>query len=280
MGRKRVGIVARDVERWIKQGFGSGEGQSYKPWIRVADVPSQGRSRRIKGLKSGRVHHLLSDLEYAIFLMAEYSQHIVDIREQYPLLPYGRTEVIATSMGVRHPAYPQSNTPIVMTHDFVLTMGPLAVDQQTVAISAKYESATKERAKRTLEKLEIERRFACDVGNAKWACVTEKDFDPQIVTNLDWLHYGMKSSLPPAYADVASGILPVLRTLDYERRPLSSVAKDLGSLTAFRGMDPLLAFKVAAWKGHLPLDLTAPLGPRHPVTEQVARPAAEALHAA
>lgn len=110
MGKRRTGVTVRDINRWLQQGVGSGVEGSYKPWLRVSDVPSKGRSRRVRGLKSGRVHHLLSDLEYAIFLMAEYSTLIVDIREQFPLLPYGEiTEALIqecydSSLVLLHPS--------------------------------------------------------------------------------------------------------------------------------------------------------------------------------
>lgn len=64
-------------------------------WIRrrsrlralVADVPSMGCSHKIPGVKVERIHHLLSDLERAYLLVCEFSEDVVDIREQYPLLP-------------------------------------------------------------------------------------------------------------------------------------------------------------------------------------------------
>lgn len=275
MGRKRDRVSLRDVQRWLGQGFGSGEGAAYRPWLRISDVPSQGRSRRVRGFKTGRVHHLLSDLEYAIFLLAEYSQIVVDIREQYPLLPYARTEVIAAKAGIRHPVYPRSQTPIVVTHDFLLTLSDRAPDRTPVAISAKYMWDSKARTSRMLEKLEIERRFTAEVSRAHWSFVTDKDFHPAVIRSLDWLHYGIKRNLPSAYREVAPEVLGILRMLDYDRRPISEVMGDLGQLSAFRGLDPWIVFKVAAWQGHLPIDLKAELGPRHPVREQP--PLTEAL---
>ena len=47
-------------------------GKDYKPWLTVRDVPSLGRSHRIFGHKSQRTHHLLSDLELAVFLLLEW----------------------------------------------------------------------------------------------------------------------------------------------------------------------------------------------------------------
>ena len=267
MGRKRAGVRPRDIQRWIDQGYGSGEKESYKPWLRVSDVPSQGRSRRILGLKSKRVHHLLSDLEYAIFLMAEYSPLVIDIREQYPLLPYGRSQIVAANAGIRHPVYPRTTTAVVMTHDFMLTLSPKAPDRTPVAVSVKYQWDSDEKMTRTLEKLEIERRCAKELSGANWSFVTDQDFHPTVIQSLDWLHYGMTPNLAAKYGDIGPAVLSALRALDYQQRPLTQTLDDLARVNEFQGLDPWLVFKLAAWRGHLPIDLSAGLGPRQPVTE-------------
>ena len=73
-----------------------GEGAAYKPWLLVQDLPSLGRVHRVKGWKHGRVHHLLSDLEARVFFIYEWSLQIIDIREQYPLLPLDETLAISS----------------------------------------------------------------------------------------------------------------------------------------------------------------------------------------
>ena len=73
------------IKRWTAEKRGKGTGASYQPWIEVKDVSSLGRSRRVWSPKTGRVHHLLSDIEHDIFLAAEWSSNVQDIREQYPL---------------------------------------------------------------------------------------------------------------------------------------------------------------------------------------------------
>mgnify|MGYP000199114439 CR=1 FL=1 len=41
--------------------------QPYQPFVKVQDISSLGRSHRVFGHKSGRTHHLLSDLELSVF---------------------------------------------------------------------------------------------------------------------------------------------------------------------------------------------------------------------
>ena len=42
-------------------------------WLTVRDLSSLGRSHRVYGHKTKRTHHLLSDLELAIFLILEWN---------------------------------------------------------------------------------------------------------------------------------------------------------------------------------------------------------------
>ena len=52
-----------NIDKRIEEGYGQGNGDEYKPWIKIQDVPSLGRSSRFKELKTGRQHDVLSDME-------------------------------------------------------------------------------------------------------------------------------------------------------------------------------------------------------------------------
>jgi hypothetical protein len=94
-----------DIDRHIEKGFEQGSQELYVPWLRVQDVPSQGRSRKVHGVKVDRLHHLLSDLEYGYLLVAEFSPEVLDIREQFPLLPVPTLQSIAHALSIRYPVY-------------------------------------------------------------------------------------------------------------------------------------------------------------------------------
>ncbi|WP_207936714.1 TnsA endonuclease N-terminal domain-containing protein [Pseudomonas sp. 51_B] len=174
----------QDIERHAANGFGSGAGVGYVPWLRVQDVPSMGRSHKIPGVKIERIHHLLSDLERAYLLVCEFSEDVVDIREQYPLLPEERTQAIAKAIGVRYPRYKSTALPLVMTTDFLLTVRQPNGDFKSVARTIKYQQDLN--SLRTLEKLEIERRFWMSQG-VDWAIITEEMFTPDLIKNLGLL---------------------------------------------------------------------------------------------
>lgn len=164
-----------DIKRSLKNGYGLGEREKYKPWLRVQDVPSKGQSAKIAGLKTNRLHHTLSQLESQFFYLSEFSNAVIDIREQYPLLPLTLSKKIADEIGVEHPRSPKTGLPIVMTTDFLLTLqhkGRICYE----AINVKPENELADF--RVAEKIEIERiwwqllgvKFRQFVGSSLTAC--------------------------------------------------------------------------------------------------------------
>lgn len=146
-----------------------------------------GRSWKIQGVKIDRMHHLLSDLERAYLLVCEFSEDVVDIREQYPLLPVESTQAIARAIGIRYPRYKSTSVPLVMTTDFLMTVKQPNGDFKSVARTIKYQQDLEGKdSARTLEKLEVERRFWMSQG-VEWSIVTEKLFTPDLIKNLGLL---------------------------------------------------------------------------------------------
>ena len=96
------------IEKWIKEGQGSGIGIAYKPWLKIQDVSSKGRSTRLKGIKTNRQHEFLSDLERNHFYLTEHSDFIADIRERFPLLLLEETIFNADKLGIKHPTDPKT----------------------------------------------------------------------------------------------------------------------------------------------------------------------------
>lgn len=143
-----------DFKRALKQKYGLGEGANYKPWIRVQDVKSHGHSGKIDGIKSGRIHHTLSEQETCFFYLAEFSDSVIDIREQFPLLPLTLSLKIAQLLSIDHPKHPITKEPIIMTTDFLLTCSD---GKQTWYEAVCVKPSEKLSDKRTAEKLDIER---------------------------------------------------------------------------------------------------------------------------
>lgn len=111
--RKRL-TNQKTINRFIREGRGSGRGKDYIPWIKIQDIASQGVSSRIRGNVVDRVHSFLSKLEISYFYLLEFSDGIIDIREQFPLFPVEDTELIARNLGVKYPRNPKTQEKIVM----------------------------------------------------------------------------------------------------------------------------------------------------------------------
>ncbi len=103
MGRGRKLESLEDFERALKNKYGIGQGLEYKPWLRIQDVKSKGVRSVIYGREAKREHHMLSSIESEHFQLAEFSNRVLDIREQFPILPLNFTQKVAKILGVEHP---------------------------------------------------------------------------------------------------------------------------------------------------------------------------------
>jgi hypothetical protein len=228
-------------QQWIKSGRGSGRGSEYKPWLTVRDLPSEGRSHRIFGCKSQRTHHLLSDLELAIFLLLEWHSEVVEIREQYPL-EREITSRLADDIGISHPAI--SGVKQYMSSGFLVNTTDL--ERPKFVLQAKYADALND--PRTIEKLEIERRYWVE-KDVPWQIVTEKEIPSVVFKNINWLYPAKRDEiLHETLIERAqffthhfqkkpnSLVIDVCKTLDvaYELPPGESL-KEIRQLLARRG---------------------------------------------
>ena len=180
MAKHRSAWNCRRYHRLIDEGRGQGTGPNYKPWITIHDFASKGVCSRVWGRKAGRIHHFMSKNETAFFYILDASEKVVDIREQYPLLPVTETVEIADMLGIRHPRDSVSKYPYVMTSDFVIT-----TTQGYAVRSVKMVSELEN--PRVLEKLEIERMY-WRRRNIDWRIVTEEQIDFQRARNLEWIY--------------------------------------------------------------------------------------------
>lgn len=227
MAKRRRATTANTIERRIKEGRGQGYFSSYRPWLTIHDVPSQGVVTRIRGWKSNRLHHLFSEhYELAHFYQLEWAPNVIDIREQYPLLPLEKTLFIAEKLGIKHPIDPKTKHPIVMTTDMLLTFKE-GDDLRFVAHSIKPISKL---SKRVMEKLQIEKEYFKDMGTS-WALITEKQINYDLVKNVEWLHSARNlndiTHLTPELVNIIEPML--FEAIQKEDKPLAKVTRDIDS---------------------------------------------------
>jgi hypothetical protein len=179
MGKRNTKWSYNTLTRFHSEGRGFGEGADYKPWITTHDFPSKGKVVRILGHKTGRIHHLMSQLEKQFFLILDHTSEVIDIKEQFPL-PLSETLIIAAKKGLRHPEI--GGLPYVLTTDFFYSDG-----KGWHAVQIKPSASLKD--DRVLEKFEIEKEYYRMIG-IDWCVKTEKTISSVMASNYQWLSSG------------------------------------------------------------------------------------------
>lgn len=241
-------------------------GQAYKPYILIQDVSSKGRSSRPCGIKTGRQHDFLSDLERNYFLHLEFIDEVVDIREQFPL-ELAETLLIADELGIKHPASPVTKEAITMTSNFCITL-KTGNAMRDVIRTATYKNDLVER--RVIEKFAIEQTY-WERHGLEWGIVTEEEIHKNYSQNAsDILDYyelsdnqGFADIGLEEREDIIISFLQRLMDSDKTVRQIASLfEKDL-HLTKGAG---IALFKHLVARKYISVDLFSPLRLDHHIT--------------
>ncbi|MBD8544426.1 heteromeric transposase endonuclease subunit TnsA [Oxalobacteraceae sp. CFBP 8763] len=264
MGKRQFKTEA-DIARFVKQGYGQGEGSSYKPWLRVQDIPSLGRSRKAPGIKSGRMHHFFSDLEFRYFLLLEFSDLVVDIREQYPLFATSKARDIAAEMGIQYPVFVGTQLPFVLTSDFVVTLQEPGQKKRLAIRTCKYEKdfVDPNSGLWTIDKLDLERAIWAESSTTDWKIVTEKVGSQILFDNLEWLHRSARMEAPlDASPDQQSRFTElVLKAADGDRT-MASLVRAASTTTGVPYRSGMKLLKHLLWNKSIVTDIAStPLDP-------------------
>lgn len=188
MARIKQEFTQAKLERYMKEGRGQGRGKNYHPWNKIQDFPSKGRVSRPPGWKTNREHHLFSDHQRRLFYLFEWSDSIIDIREQFPLIDLDLAVNIATEMGIEYPKYANNDTPYVFTTDFMLSVKQ---GDKTVEKARTFKLLKDLGTKSVAEQLELERRYYAAKG-IDWGIITEQEIPMLLVKNVEWVHSSYK----------------------------------------------------------------------------------------
>ncbi|WP_425258153.1 TnsA endonuclease N-terminal domain-containing protein [Rubrivivax sp. RP6-9] len=182
--------MSRGIKKWteaaiaklLDEGRGKGRGRTYMPWVYITDLYSEGRTHEPYSHKTGRTHQLLSDGERDAFVMLEWAHDVVDIWEQYPL-PRELSLDFAGQIGVRHPYYPGTHVPTVMTLDFVAVKAANGKEVEE-AFSVKVQEDLND--PKVVERLELERAMCQALGMPYRLLIKERM--PHVkLRNLHWI---------------------------------------------------------------------------------------------
>lgn len=212
---KRIRKV--DIDKRLGEERGIGNGSEYDPWIKIQDVPSDGRRSRLKGIKTDRQHDVLSDMEKNYLCFLEYADSVVDVREQYPLLPLEETLNIANELGIEHPKNNKTGEYIVMTTDFFITMQQ---NGNTLDIARTIKSKDDLLNRRIIEKFEIERIYWERKG-ISWSIVTDEEINKAAAENISFVNSYYNIEMIDSFANMDRTEVSDL-VLEYIRRIVDS----------------------------------------------------------
>lgn len=150
--------------------------EQYKSAIKVKDFSSKGTVSRMFSKKTGRIHHLLTVLEKNSFLLLDFDENVIDIKEHYELVDI---RDIVDDSDIDWSYYKDYK----ISTSFVIEMK----DGKKKAISCKNSS---ELYKRNVQLfLEIQRRYYEEKG-IEWCIITNKDLPDKRLKNIKWLRLG------------------------------------------------------------------------------------------
>ena len=265
------------LERFVRQGRGTGTYGDYLPWHRVSrgDPSSLGRSHLL--MWRNRLREFLSDGELVEHLFGTMLPNLDDALEQSKLDPddtphlltaYGEgkpwelfpgTLKLAKKLGIKHPKISdgQDSVPWVPTSDLVLIFKAPQGTHEALALAFKPRDWNKNR--RTIELLGLEREY-WSVRRVPWLLITPELYDDRVALTL-------RRIAPWALSEpVSMKDMQVTASVAREMvgHSMTSVlyrsAELLGNLeTAQR------ALWQAVWYGKLPIDLRRGWRPQIPL---------------
>jgi len=193
--KKRKNITIDDRDRWTTKWEKEWNVGKYEPFIKTGDVASFGTKHKCQGIKSKRVHHFLSTNEYLFFVLLEFQPDVIEIYEQFPLLPVTKTQLIAEALEIKHPRYIRTTTNMVLTTDFLVKLDSGKWKAYSVKPAKSMEN------KRTVQKQTMEKAY-WELHGIDWCLVLDRDIKTTASTNLSLLrHY---ASLPIESQEIIS----------------------------------------------------------------------------
>lgn len=129
---------------------------------------------------------MLSDLELTVFLLFDWLQSVIDIREQFPLRTKD-TDEIYKDFGIRQNK--PNNVSQVLSTDFLIDFNDKNKTPK-IAIQAKYSEDLKN--PKTIQRLVIEYEY-WKIKKIPWFIITEKNISKTMFNNIQWMYQSHKN---------------------------------------------------------------------------------------
>jgi len=246
------------IAKRIRQGLGSGQGRDYRPFIRVQDFSSRGVQTRVPSSVLGRTVHTHSYLERAFFLIKEFTGRLLSYEEQLPM-DRSITLGAAKQLGVRHPVYPTTGVPVVMTLDVLLKERDPSGRPIVSAWDIKPHSELGKR--RVLEKLSLHKAYCAHFGIPHYI-FTERSVPKVAIRNIDWLRLSLQKageieSVPRLFTDHPVLMLDELAAGEFPRTSIRDYCLGYDHRRGLPRGTGLRVLKHLAWNRQVRINLLA-----------------------
>jgi hypothetical protein len=265
------------IARRIKEGRGQGDGVVYTPWLYVQEFSSSGTQTRIPSPLIGRTIHTFSYIERALFLWLEFLGSLLGYKEQFPM-ERQITLAIAAALRIKHPKYPRSTVPVVMTLDALAWQARPDGTSYVTAYDAKPSSKLRDR--RVMEKLTLHKGYCAHFG-IPHQIFTEQSVPKNVIRNIDMIRGARRKE---GELELVPGLFDVHPQLMLDEISFKTPAKSIREFCAAydtRHRLPkgaaLRVFKILLWRHKLNVDLNVKELVLQPVPAVPKRPAAGGL---
>lgn len=240
------------LDRYIREGRGQGEGIDYVPWIKIHDFSSKGRATRIYGLKTNRIHHFHSDNQLRAFLLFEWSDKVIDIRESYPLLDLMEVVDKKDDLRLDKLVDKESGEPYILTTNFLLTIQDEDGNIEYFARGIKNYSELNKKS--TIEKFEIERRYWLAKG-IDWRVITNREINRQFCKNIEWVRETLvdNNAKKPEIESLSEELIFYLMNSKHIR--LTNLLKEYESIKGLESGMGLYLFRYLVGKKLIQIDM-------------------------
>lgn len=254
------------IAQRVKDGRGRGEGVAYSPWLFVQEFSSKGTQTRVPGFKVKRTVHTFSYLERALFLNLEFLANFGYFQEQYPM-DRAVTLGAAQALGIKHPTYPRSRIPVVMTMDALVGMKDATGQISMAGWDVKPSSQLLK--PRVAEKLSLHKAYCAHIGIPHYL-FTEKSISRDVTRNIDWV----RMSLPKdGELETVPGIFTWRTDQMLEQvakaKSTTSISKFCGQYDFVNRLEPgtgLRVFKMLLWGHRLQMNMDVKWIEREPLS--------------
>lgn len=228
MGKTRIDQTnPNTIKRMKKDGRGRGVGEDYKAWLQAQDVPSTGKTTRLRGWRTGdRMVTCFSQLELNHFYNVEWDPTVTDYQDQQNLdmAGTGGTLEVAAALGYRHPQ--KEGLPVPMTTDLLVRYADGSMQARAVKPASEVDLVGTTRpahVKRVLEKLEIEQVY-WRLRQVPWLLITE--IDQVLAWNVRMVHsdYRLEELQPLTAEDVERAHAYLFPLVQKATTPLKDLA--------------------------------------------------------